>query len=828
MPPTPNVPETLTPSRNRTASSLQTQMEGLLQRLHVVVVGPGLGREERTQSIGRLALETAKAQEKYVVIDADGLWLIQNEPHLIQGYKRAVLTPNVVEFKRLCDAMNVPKDSPPDQLASILANAFGNVTILQKGPSDIISNGTRTEVIDITGGLKRVGGQGDILSGVVGTFLAWGKNYEDQERKESNVGDIALQDIPLLASVGGSYITRTASRIAFGRLGRGVLTSDMVGEVGTAYSQIFGEKGEKGFIQKTFHPPTVPRQQPSVPAMSQEIRLSLPNGRIELVWPPPPEDDPDTHALYTHPSILAALPFWSASTTLEQISARRKKRTNDPANYRDFRIHHRFPSQASHLPHLLGTVGYISLSSENCAAEAGIIIAPEVHRGGYASEAMLLLLEYGFKSIEEGGLGMNRIQFTTAAMNGAMRGWLESALGATQEGTLREAWKSGEEYIDAIGYSILRREWYEGGAKERLERRVQIAIENNSLLDQNRSKQIYDDSAQYGRAIAGGDEEKYKLISNRGTHGLLQAHDCQISSHSTPQRSLVAMLRRQARERREYIYRKALESQEQQIYERKQLLKESLATGKRLPTELKKDAQKLAKDYAYDESQSVPRDHLDDEYQKAGILDPKILITTCRDPSSRLTQFAKELRFVFPNAHRLNRGRYDMDDLAGACRANEITDLIIVHEHRGQPNAMVVSHFPHGPTVYFTLNNVVLRHDTDAWGNSTVSEQYPHLIFDGFSSRLGNRVMAVLKFLFPVPKEDSKRVMTFANRSDFISFRHHVFVKTSHKEVQLAEVGPRFEMKPYEIRLGTVEAKTADREWVLSNFTRTAKKRRYL
>lgn len=28
-----------------------------------------------------------------------------------------------------------------------------------------------------------------------------------------------------------------------------------------------------------------------------------------------------------------------------------------------------------------------------------------------------------------------------------------------------------------------------------------------------------------------------------------------------------------------------------------------------------------------------------------------------------------------------------------------------------------------------------------------------------------------------------------------LTFRHHVFVKTSHKEVQLAEVGPRFEMK---------------------------------
>lgn len=65
----------------------------------------------------------------------------------------------------------------------------------------------------------------------------------------------------------------------------------------------------------------------------------------------------------------------------------------------------------------------------------------------------------------------------------------------------------------------------------------------------------------------------------------------------------ILQLRRHARERREYIYRKAQESQEQQIYERKQKLKESLATGKLLPTELRKESQKLAKDFAYDESQ---------------------------------------------------------------------------------------------------------------------------------------------------------------------------------------------------------------------------------
>jgi len=52
-----------------------------------------------------------------------------------------------------------------------------------------------------------------------------------------------------------------------------------------------------------------------------------------------------------------------------------------------------------------------------------------------------------------------------------------------------------------------------------------------------------------------------------------------------------------------------------------------------------------------------------------------------------------------------------------------------------------------------------------------VSEQYPHLVFENFSSKLGVRIKDTLMYLFPVPKEDSKRMMTFANESDYISFR---------------------------------------------------------
>ena len=153
------------------------------------------------------------------------------------------------------------------------------------------------------------------------------------------------------------------------------------------------------------------------------------------------------------------------------------------------------------------------------------------------------------------------------------------------------------------------------------------------------------------------------------------------------------------------------------------------------------------------------------------------------------------MRLCLPNSHRINRGNYVMGEISAACRSNAVTDLIILHEHRGKPDALVLSHFPHGPTLLFTLHNVVLRHDNPTLQQSTVSQQFPHLIFDNFTSKLGIRIMTALKFLFPVPREDSKRVLTFANETDFVSFRHHVYIKTGHKEVQLAEVGPRFEMR---------------------------------
>lgn len=235
---------------------------------------------------------------------------------------------------------------------------------------------------------------------------------------------------------------------------------------------------------------------------------------------------------------------------------------------------------------------------------------------------------------------------------------------------------------------------------------------------------------------------------------------------------LIFMQRREARLRKEYLYRKSLEEKERRLFEQKSRLKKSLESSEPIPHDLRSDAVDLAKKLTYDEAVTDPKTSIDDEYAKSALKDPKILITTSRDPSSRLTQFAKEIRLVFPNSQRINRGNHVISEVVNACKTNEVTDLIILHEHRGIPDGMIVSHFPYGPTAYFSLHNVVLRHDIKTKDQKTVSEAYPHLIFSNFSTKLGSRVMSILQHLFPVPKPDTKRIMTFANSSDFISFRY--------------------------------------------------------
>ena len=220
----------------------------MLDRLHVIVVGPGLGRDELMQSTARRVILAARERGIGVVIDADGLMVVTSDPEVVRGYKNAILTPNVVEFGRLCKSLNVDQngtdDDDAENICAKVAKALGGVTVIQKGGVDRISNGEQTVVCDVKGGLKRSGGQGDTLTGAIATFLAWKKAYLDKLWDHEG-GELSDEELTALSAFGASALTRTCSRLAFEKKGRHLQASDLQDEIQKAYEILFETEESK-------------------------------------------------------------------------------------------------------------------------------------------------------------------------------------------------------------------------------------------------------------------------------------------------------------------------------------------------------------------------------------------------------------------------------------------------------------------------------------------------------------------------------------------------------------------------------------------------------
>lgn len=64
-------------------------------------------------------------------------------------------------------------------------------------------------------------------------------------------------------------------------------------------------------------------------------------------------------------------------------------------------------------------------------------------------------------------------------------------------------------------------------------------------------------------------------------------------------------------------------------------------------------------------------------------------------------------------------------------------------------------------------------------------------------------------------------------QSDYISFRHHTYeMPRGAKSVELKECGPRFELRLYQIKLGTLDQPHAENEYVLRAYINSAKRAR--
>ncbi|RXM32733.1 ATP-dependent (S)-NAD(P)H-hydrate dehydratase [Acipenser ruthenus] len=209
------------------------EVEKWLSRLHTVVVGPGLGRDDRLLGNAKAIIEKSKALGIPVIVDADGLWLIAQQPSIIQGYQRAILTPNYMEFSQLYEAVCRDSVDSSDNQRNVvrLSQAMGNVTIVQKGEKDIISDGDKVIVCSHEGSSRRCGGQGDLLSGSLGALAHWAFMSGPEKTNGLNPS--------LVAALGACTLTRQCNHQAFHKHGRSTTTTDMIAEVGPAFKKLF-------------------------------------------------------------------------------------------------------------------------------------------------------------------------------------------------------------------------------------------------------------------------------------------------------------------------------------------------------------------------------------------------------------------------------------------------------------------------------------------------------------------------------------------------------------------------------------------------------------
>lgn len=217
------------------------KIEALIDRMHVVVLGPGLGRD-------KIILETALSILEYiltrhcgsipVIIDADGLVLISTSPYgermmeVMEKFPpgRMIITPNAVEFERICKSLNVSH-------ALEISKKLHCIT-LQKGVSDSICFKDVEIINTCEGSNKRVGGQGDTLTGIIATMLSYSRSIYDFKHYQA----LKKMDWPSMAVLScyvGSTVTRECSREAFKAYGRSMQTTNLNDQVGFVYRKLF-------------------------------------------------------------------------------------------------------------------------------------------------------------------------------------------------------------------------------------------------------------------------------------------------------------------------------------------------------------------------------------------------------------------------------------------------------------------------------------------------------------------------------------------------------------------------------------------------------------
>ena len=168
-----------------TRGAVNKLLGALPHNLDSATIGMGLAIQEKNALLH--LVKSLLSQDVRLSLDASAL--IPEVLPLLAN-KNVVVTPHAGEFKRLFGES--PSSSKKERIKIVekYAKKHG-VTVLLKGPTDVISNGTTTFLYEKKTPGMTVGGTGDVLSGLVAGLLSKNRNTVESAAAATFINGLA-------------------------------------------------------------------------------------------------------------------------------------------------------------------------------------------------------------------------------------------------------------------------------------------------------------------------------------------------------------------------------------------------------------------------------------------------------------------------------------------------------------------------------------------------------------------------------------------------------------------------------------------------------------
>lgn len=153
------------------------ELEPLLARATVLVVGPGLGRSPWSEQLLQVAVKSGLP----MVVDADALNLLA-EGRVIPDWTprdNCIFTPHPTEAGRLLGTTNIVVNQDRFEAVTQLQQKLGGAVILKGAGSLVRGESGITGVVTAGNPGMATGGMGDVLSGILGALIAQGVATEE-------------------------------------------------------------------------------------------------------------------------------------------------------------------------------------------------------------------------------------------------------------------------------------------------------------------------------------------------------------------------------------------------------------------------------------------------------------------------------------------------------------------------------------------------------------------------------------------------------------------------------------------------------------------------